>query len=80
MSGCHVIDERSRYAGTFNTPQTLSLTLILAAYIDVEGKVNTIIQVGGLHTLVRPDPDQDDKRAWFRKVSGHNGIRRSNGL
>jgi hypothetical protein len=31
--------------------------------------VKAVIQVGGLQSFVRPDPDQDEKRAWFRKVS-----------
>lgn len=36
---------------------------------DVEPLVTAVIQVGGINTLVRPDPYDDDKRAWMRKVS-----------
>lgn len=37
---------------------------------EIESKVATVIQVGGMNTLVRPDPTNDDRRAWFREVSG----------
>jgi len=36
---------------------------------EIEEKVTTVIQVGGMNTLVRPDPTQDEKREWFRSVS-----------
>jgi len=36
---------------------------------DVEDKVAAVIQVGGMNTLVRPDPTNDQRRAWFREVS-----------
>ncbi|WWC87894.1 uncharacterized protein L201_002792 [Kwoniella dendrophila CBS 6074] len=34
---------------------------------EVENKVKAVVQVAGLHSLVRPDPNNDSKRAWFRK-------------
>ncbi|KAK6907347.1 hypothetical protein I203_101340 [Kwoniella mangroviensis CBS 8507] len=34
---------------------------------EVEQKVKAVIQVAGLHSLVRPDPNDEVKRSWFRK-------------
>lgn len=36
---------------------------------DVEHKVKAVVQVAGLHSLVKIDPNDDDKGAWFRSVS-----------
>jgi hypothetical protein len=37
---------------------------------DVQGKVKAIVQVAGMHSIVRIDPNNETRRAWFRKVSG----------
>ena len=37
--------------------------------LDVDRKVKAIVQVAGLHSLVRIDPQAAEKRDWFRKVS-----------
>lgn len=40
---------------------------------DVQGKVKAIVQVAGMHSIVRIDPNNEARRAWFRKASGfHN--------
>jgi len=36
--------------------------------VEVERKVKAVIQVAGLHYLVRPDPQNEGRRAWFREV------------
>lgn len=33
---------------------------------DVESKVKAVVQVGGLHSLVRVDPNNETRRNWFR--------------
>jgi len=33
---------------------------------DVERRVKAVIQVGGLHSLVRVDPQNEGKRNWFK--------------
>ncbi|OCF43376.1 histone deacetylase 6/10 [Kwoniella heveanensis CBS 569] len=39
----------------------------LVNYREVETKVKAVVQVAGLHSLVRIDPNNEEKRAWFRK-------------
>nr|XP_018264720.1 histone deacetylase 6/10 [Kwoniella dejecticola CBS 10117]OBR86878.1 histone deacetylase 6/10 [Kwoniella dejecticola CBS 10117] len=39
----------------------------LVNHREVEKKVKAVVQVAGLHSLVRPDPNNDTRRAWFRK-------------
>ncbi|WWC96955.1 hypothetical protein V866_003831 [Kwoniella sp. B9012] len=39
----------------------------LVNHREVENKVKAVIQVAGLHSLVRPDPNDEVKRSWFRK-------------
>ncbi|WOO83917.1 Histone deacetylase clr3 [Vanrija pseudolonga] len=41
----------------------------LVNHRDVEHKVRAVVQVGGLHSFVRPDPANESKRAWFRQAS-----------
>jgi hypothetical protein len=36
---------------------------------DVQGKVKAIVQVAGMHSIVRIDPNNETRRAWFRKAS-----------
>lgn len=36
---------------------------------DVTDRVRAVIQVGGMHSLVKPDPTDDEKTEWFRHVS-----------
>jgi histone deacetylase 6 len=36
---------------------------------EVEHKVKAVVQVAGLHSLVRIDPQNESRRAWFREVS-----------
>ncbi|RSH94679.1 Histone deacetylase hda1 [Saitozyma podzolica] len=36
---------------------------------DVQGKVKAIVQVAGMHSIVRIDPNNETRRAWFRKVN-----------
>lgn len=48
----------------------------LANYADnteVEAKVKAVVQVAGLHSLVRPDPHNESRRDWFRQVSPEAG-------
>ncbi|WVR03811.1 hypothetical protein IAU60_000807 [Kwoniella sp. DSM 27419] len=39
----------------------------LVNHREVERKVKAVIQVAGLHSLVRVDPQYEARRAWFRK-------------
>ncbi|WWC68627.1 uncharacterized protein I206_102558 [Kwoniella pini CBS 10737] len=41
----------------------------LVNHREVEKKVKAVIQVAGLHSLVRPDPNNDSRRIWFRKAN-----------
>lgn len=36
---------------------------------DVELKVKAVVQVAGLHSLVRPNPSNKEKLSWFKQVS-----------
>lgn len=36
---------------------------------DVEFKVKAVVQVAGLHSLVRPNPSNKEKLSWFKQVS-----------
>jgi histone deacetylase 6 len=36
---------------------------------DVEQRVKAVVQVGGLHSLVRVDPHNESKRNWFKMVN-----------
>lgn len=35
---------------------------------DVELKVKAVVQVAGLHSLVRPNPSNKEKLSWFKQV------------
>lgn len=35
---------------------------------DIESRVKAIVQVAGLHSIVRPDPTNETRRAWFREA------------
>lgn len=35
---------------------------------EVERKVKAVVQVAGLHSLVRIDVNNDSRREWFRNV------------
>lgn len=36
---------------------------------DVQQKVKAVVQVAGMHSLVRIDPKDIVKQDWFRKVN-----------
>ena len=40
--------------------------------VDVERKVKAVIQVAGLHSLVRIDPVNEGRREWFKRASHSN--------
>lgn len=40
-----------------------------ADVVDVDQKVKAVVQVAGMHSLVRIDNDNESRRAWFRAVS-----------
>jgi histone deacetylase 6 len=34
----------------------------------VQSKVKAIVQVAGMHSVVRPDPTNESRRAWFKEA------------
>ncbi|BEI85282.1 hypothetical protein CcaverHIS002_0506830 [Cutaneotrichosporon cavernicola] len=40
----------------------------LVNHRDVQSKVKAIVQVAGMHSIVRPDPTNENRRTWFRDV------------
>jgi len=44
-----------------------SAVMELINHRDVERKVKAVVQVAGLHSLVRIDPDNESRRNWFRE-------------
>lgn len=63
-----LVNNRGASRDPGSIPNMAHLTHLIL--IDVERKVKGVVQVAGLHSLVRIDPTNESRRTWFKKV-GH---------
>jgi histone deacetylase 6 len=64
-SGCSAVMQLVNHRGE---QLSHSLSITPANLADVDRKVKAVIQVAGMHSLVRIDPEHESRRNWFRTV------------